>query len=60
LYNLVLFTTERGDSPIDDYLDDLDKKSRVKVAAYLTLLEEKGPRISNDLMPMSSGKKSGN
>jgi phage-related protein len=56
LYNLVLFTTERGDSPIDDYLDDLDKKSRVKVAAYLTLLEEKGPNLKRPYADVVRGK----
>jgi phage-related protein len=45
LYNLVFYTTERGDSPIDDFLDELDKKSRAKVAAYLSLLEEQGPNL---------------
>jgi hypothetical protein len=28
LYSLVLYTTERGDSPIDEFLDGLDKKSQ--------------------------------
>jgi len=32
LYNIVFYTTERGDSPLDDFLDGLDKKSRAKVA----------------------------
>lgn len=42
MYNLVLYTTDRGDSPIDEFLDGLDKKSRAKVAAYLSLLEDEG------------------
>ena len=58
LYNLVFYTTERGDSPVDDFLDGLDKKSRAKVAAHLTLLEEQG-LISSGLMLMSSERKSG-
>jgi len=45
LYNLVFYTTERGDSPVDDFLDELDKKSRAKVAAHLSLLEEQGPNL---------------
>jgi len=45
LYCLVLYATERGDSPIDEFLDGLDKKSRAKVAAYLSHLEEEGPNL---------------
>ena len=40
MYNLIFYTAERGDSPLDDFLDGLDKKSRAKVAAYLSLLKE--------------------
>lgn len=45
MFDLIFFTTERGDSPIDEFLDGLDKKSRAKVAAYLSLLEEEGPNL---------------
>ncbi len=45
MYNLVFYTTERGDSPVDDFLDSLDKKSRAKVAAHVSLLEEYGPNL---------------
>jgi hypothetical protein len=52
LYNLIFYTTERGDSPIDDFLDGLHKKARAKTAAHLSLLEEYG-HISSGLMRMS-------
>ena len=45
MYNLLFYTTERGDSPVDDFLDGLDKKSQAKVAAHLSLLEEQGPNL---------------
>jgi phage-related protein len=45
LYDLIFYTTERGESPVDDFLDGLDKKSRAKVAAHLSLLEEQGPNL---------------
>ena len=45
MYNIIFYTSERGDSPIDNFLDELDKKSRAKVAAYLSLLEERGPNL---------------
>lgn len=56
MYNLVLFTAERGDSPIDEFLDGLDKKTRAKVAAYLTLLEEEGPNLKRPYADVVRGK----
>ena len=56
MYNLVLFTTERGDSPIDEFLDGLDKKSRAKVAAHLSLLEEQGPNLKRPYADVVRGK----
>jgi len=56
LYNIVFFTTERGDSPIDEFLDGLDKKSRAKVVAYLSLLEEQGPNLMRPYADVVRGK----
>jgi phage-related protein len=56
LYNLVFFTTERGDSPVDDFLDELDKKSRAKVAAHMSLLEEQGPNLKRPYADVVRGK----
>ena len=56
MYNLVFYTTERGDSPIDEFLDGLDKKSRAKVAAYLSFLEEQGPNLKRPYSDIVRGK----
>ena len=56
MYNLVLYTTERGDSPIDAFLDGLDKKTRAKVAAHLSLLEEQGPNLKRPYADIVRGK----
>jgi len=56
LFDLVFYTTERGDSPIDDFLDGLDTKSRAKVAAYLTVLEEQGPNLKRPYADIVRGK----
>jgi len=56
LYNFVLYTTERGDSPIDEFLDGLDKKSRAKVAAHLSILEEQGPNLKRPYADIVRGK----
>lgn len=56
LYNLILYTTDSGDSPIDAFLDGLDKKSRAKVAAYLSLLENEGPNLKRPYADVVRGK----
>lgn len=56
MYSLVLYTTERGDSPIDEFLDGLDKKSRAKMAAHLSLLEEQGPNLKRPYADIVRGK----
>jgi len=56
LYNLVFYTAERGDSPLDDFLDGLDKKSRAKVAAYMSLLEEEGQNLKRPYADIVRGK----
>jgi phage-related protein len=56
LYDLIFYTTERGESPVDDFLDGLDKKSRAKVAAHLSLLEEQGPHLKRPYADVVRGK----
>ncbi|MGB5156931.1 type II toxin-antitoxin system RelE/ParE family toxin [Desulfobacterium sp. N47] len=56
MYNIVFYTAERGDSPLDDFLNKLDKKSRAKVAAYLSLLEEQGPNLKRPYADIVRGK----
>ena len=56
MYNLIFYTAEQGDSPLDDFLDGLDKKSRAKVAAYLSLLEEQGPNLKRPYADIVRGK----
>ncbi|MDP1989607.1 MAG: type II toxin-antitoxin system RelE/ParE family toxin [Syntrophales bacterium] len=56
MYNLIFYTSERGDSPLDDFLDALNKKSRAKVAAYLSLLEEQGPNLKRPYADIVQGK----
>lgn len=44
-YKILFYTTKRGDSPMDEFLDSLDKFTRAKVEAYIALLQEKGPDL---------------
>lgn len=56
MYQIVFYTTQRGDSPIDEFLDGLDKKARAKVAAYLSLLEEHDPNLKRPYADHVRGK----
>jgi hypothetical protein len=56
LYRILFYTTERSDSPLDDFLDGLDKKSRAKVAAHISLLEEYGPHLKRPYADVVRGK----
>lgn len=45
MYNVIFYTTARGDSPIDDFLDSMDIKARVKVLASINYLRHEGPNL---------------
>lgn len=44
-YKVLFYTTHRGQSPIDEFLNRLDNPKRAKVEAYIALLQEKGPNL---------------
>lgn len=56
MYNLAFYTNTKGNSPIDDFLDSLDKKSRAKAAVHLSLLEEHGPHLRRPYADIVRGK----
>jgi phage-related protein len=56
LYQAIFYTTERGDSPVDEFLDGLDKKSRAKIEAHIALLEEQGPNLKRPYADVVRGK----
>jgi len=56
LYQVVFYTSSRGESPIDQFLDDLDIKARAKIEAFLVLLEEKGPNLKRPYADHVRGK----
>ena len=37
--------THRGDYPVKDFIQQMDKKSRAKIWRYIALLEEHGPNL---------------
>ena len=42
MFTVVLYETEDGKTPVEDWLDSLEPKMRAKLIAMLVLLEEKG------------------
>lgn len=56
MYQVVFYTTRRGDSPIDRFLDGLPKKARAKVEAQIAVLEEEGPNLRRPYAALVRGK----
>ncbi len=56
MYEIIFYTTKRGDSSIDEFLNDLDKKSMAKVQAYISLLTEVGPDLKRPYADHVRGK----
>ena len=42
MFKVVLYETEDGKTPVEDWIISLDPKMRAKLIAMLELLEEKG------------------
>jgi len=45
MHEVIFYQNSRGDHPVKDFLDNLDKKSRAKAYQYLILLEKEGPGL---------------
>ncbi|OGR83818.1 MAG: hypothetical protein A2902_04620 [Elusimicrobia bacterium RIFCSPLOWO2_01_FULL_64_13] len=42
---MVYYCNARGDSPVEEFLDTLDRKAFIKVAAFIQYLAEQGPNL---------------
>ena len=47
-WKVVFYQTERGDSPIDEFLRTLPVKAQAKCIDYMLLLEERGNRLPSN------------
>jgi phage-related protein len=56
LYRIIFYTTPRGDSPVDDFLDSLDAKARAKVDAFIEFLAREGHRLQRPYTDTLRGK----
>jgi len=45
MYKIKFYPTQKGDYPVKDFIQELDKKSRAKIWRYIALLEEHGPNL---------------
>ena len=45
MYQILYYTNARGDSPVEELLDSLDRKAFKKVAAFIGYLAEQGPNL---------------
>jgi phage-related protein len=45
MYDIVYYTNARGDSPVEEFVNAMPEKQQRKVAAFLELLAQEGPRL---------------
>lgn len=45
MFSVEFFESENGEKPVDDFLNSLELKMRVKVTAMMELLQEKGVEL---------------
>jgi phage-related protein len=45
MHEVIFYQSSRGEYPVKEFLDDLDKKARAKVYQHLMLLEKEGPNL---------------
>ena len=45
MYTVYFYETPRGDYPVKDFIQQLDKRSRAKIWRYIDLLQKEGPNL---------------
>ncbi|HHT9127000.1 MAG TPA: type II toxin-antitoxin system RelE/ParE family toxin [Candidatus Brocadiia bacterium] len=56
MHTIIFYTTRRGDSPIDDFLNAMDVKARAKVNAFIDLLAHEGHKLLRPYTDIVRGK----
>ena len=56
MYKIKFYATCRGDYPVKDFIQHLDKKSRAKILRYIELLEKEGPDLLRPYADYVKGK----
>ena len=55
-YTILFYTTERGDSPVKEFIGGLDSVTRAKFISYIELLIEQGPNLKRPYADTVGGK----
>ena len=55
MYRVIFYKSQRGDSPVDDFLDSLQIKVRAKVIKWLRKLQELGPDLPRPFIVVTHG-----
>jgi len=56
MYNISFYKTRRGEYPVKDFIEELDKKSQAKIYRYMVLLQEQGPDLPRPYTDHVKGK----
>jgi len=56
MYIVKFYRTPRGECPVIDFIEELDKKTRAKIYRYLALLQEYGPNLPRPYADHVKGK----
>lgn len=54
-WEVFYYTTDRGNSPIEDFLDTLPRKAKAKCIAYIDMLEEFGFTLPRSIIAKVRG-----
>ena len=55
-YEVIVYKTVRGEAPVVQFLKELDQKSRMKVFAFLQLLQKEGSNLKRPYADKVRGK----
>ena len=56
MYEVLFYTTQSGDCPTDEFLDELQAKVRAKVEKWIEQLEREGPSLPRPYADVVKGK----
>ena len=56
MHRIVFYTTARGESPVDNFLDGLSAKARAKIRAFIGVLRQEGHRLQRPYTDTLRGK----
>lgn len=55
-YEVIVYRSPRGEAPVVEFLRELDQKSRMKVFAFLQMLQREGPNLKRPYADKVRGK----